>query len=222
MAVRKKTGSVFALGMRLQRLAPSGAPLVGAGNAYVTDNLVKIDYSVVMREGQEKERLNGSGKACLYYAAPATVKGLTIDALELCYPDPELQEFLGGGDVLVDADDDVVGYAAPEVGSVITPNGIAIEAWSNRVDDEEVDGEFPFMHWLFPREKLITNGSSSISSDPMAMAYSGTGQQNAAYGRGGFGDWEYESSRVYQYIYEEEMPDLSLNGLLAIPAPAAP
>jgi hypothetical protein len=218
MTTRTKTGSVFALGIRLTRLAPSGAPLVGPDNAYVTDNLVKLDYTLNYRDRQEKERLNGQGKACLYYAAPATVKDLSIDSLELCYPDAELNEFLAGGDVLVDADTDTIGYAAPEVGTDPVPNGIAIEAWSSAVGDDEIDSAFPFIHWLFPREKLRPNGSSSISADPLAQAFSGSGSQNSAYGNGGFNDWIYESSRVYQWIRAATMPDLTLNGYIAVPA----
>src|SRR4051794_14460712 len=104
MAVRRKTGSVFALGMRAVLLSPTGAPLVGPSNLYATDNLVKLDFTMAYRDGDEKSRQNGAGRNCMFYQAPSTVQGLTIDSLELCYPDPELQQFLGGGDVLVDDD----------------------------------------------------------------------------------------------------------------------
>lgn len=219
MATRTKTGSVFALGMRVVRLGPTGAALVGADNAYVTDNLVKLDFTMNYREGEEKERLNGAGRACLYYKAPDTVRGLTIDALELCYPDPELEEFLNSGTVLVDADGDALGYAAPEVGSVVSGNGVAIELWSSAVHDDGVDDAFPYVRWLLPREKLRETGTRSIGGDPVAVSYEGTGQQNPNYGTGAFDDWEYESSRVFQWIRVATMPDLSTNGLVAVPAP---
>ncbi len=219
MATRTKAGSVFALGMRVVRLDRTGAPLVGADNAYVTDNLVKLDFTMNYREGQEVERTNGAGRACMYYKAPDTVRGLTIDALELCYPDPELEEFLSAGDVLVDADGDAVGYAAPSVGTDVAGYGVALELYSSAVLDEGVDDAFPYIKWLLPREKLRETGTRSIGPDPVALSYEGAGQQNANYGSGPWTDWEYESSRVFQWYRVADMPDLSANGLVAVPAP---
>jgi len=219
VATRTKAGSVFALGARFVRLQRNGAPLVGADNAYVTDNLVKLDFTMLYREGQEVERINGAGRACMYYKAPDTVRGLTVDALELCYPDPELEEFLQAGDVLVDDDGDAVGYAAPAVGTDVSGFGVGIELWSSAVLDEGVDDEFPYVKWLLPREKLRETGTRSIGSDPVAVSYEGTGQQNPNYGSGPFGDWTYESSRVFQWYRVPTMPDLSVNGLVPVAAP---
>jgi hypothetical protein len=218
--VPQKSGSVFALGMRVVRLAPNGAPLVGADNAYETDNLVRLDFTMNYREGEEKERVNGAGRACLYYKAPDTVRGLTIDALELCYQEPELEEFLNAGDVLVNGEGDAIGYAAPEVGSVVSGNGVGIELWSSAITDDGVADEYPYIRWLLPREKLRETGTRSIGGDPLAISYEGTGQQNPNYGNGPMNDWTYESSRVFQWYYVDAMPTLA-NGLVAVP-PAAP
>lgn len=220
MATRTKTGSVFALGGRFVRLDRSGAPLVGADNAYVTDNLVRLDFTMNYREGEEKERTNGSGRACLYYKAPDTVRGLTINTLELCYPDPELEEFLSAGDVLVDADGDAVGYAAPEVGSDPSGHGIAVELWSSAITDDGVADDDPYIKWLLPRIKVRETGTRSVGPDPMALTYEGTGRQNPNYGTGAFADWTYESSRVFQWYRVPTMPDLSTNGLVPVAAPA--
>jgi hypothetical protein len=214
--VPQKSGSVFALGMRVVRLAQNGAPLVGADNAYETDNLVRVDFTMQYREGEEKERVNGAGRACLYYKAPDTVRGLTVDAVELCYPEPELEEFLSAGDVLVNAQSEAIGYAAPEVGTVVGGNGVALELWSSAITDDGVADEYPYMKWLLPREKLRETGTRSIGADPLAVSYEGTGQQNPNYGSGPFDDWLYESSRVFQWYYVATMPTLA-NGLVAVP-----
>ncbi len=220
MTVRTKTGSVYALGMRVCRLDRTGAPIVGAGNAYVTDNLVRLDFTMNYREGEEKERTNGTGRACLYYKAPDTVRGLTINTLELCYPDPELEEFLSSGDVLVDAAGDTMGYAAPQIGTDVAGTGVGIELWSSAIHDDGIDDAFPYMRWLFPREKLRETGTRSVGPDPIALTYEGNGQQNPNYGNGPFNDWTHESSRVFQWIRTATIPDLSVNGLVAVP-PAA-
>lgn len=213
----RKAGSVFATGMRVTRLDATGAPLVGEDNAYVTDNLVKLDYTVEYRDGTEVERLNGAAKACLYYSSPPTVKRLVVDSLELCYPDPELEELLGGGDVLLDVDGRPIGYAAPEVGSDPVPNGVSIELWSSAVADDGVDPELPYLWWVFPREFLKPSGRS-LSAEPMAAAFEGQGNQNSGWGNGPFNDWTHESGRVYQWVRSATMPDLSTNGYIAVPA----
>jgi hypothetical protein len=219
MTIRRKTGSVYALGMRVVRLGQTGAPLVGEGNAYETDNLVKLDFTMNYREGETKERLNGAGRACLFYEAPPTVRNITIDSLELCNNDAELEQLLGGGDVLVDDDDDPIGYAAPEVGSDPSGFGLALELWSAAMHDEGYDDTFPYERWLFPREALRAAGTRTIGSDPMAVGFEGTGKQNPNYGNGAFNDWPYTSSRVFQHYRVATIPDLT-GGLVAVPADA--
>lgn len=213
----RKSGSVFALGGRFTRIASNGAPVVGPDNAYVSDNLVKLDYTLEYRDGTEVERLNGQGKACLYYSSPPTVKRLVIDSLELCYPDPELEEMLGGGDVLLDEDGRPIGHAAPEVGSDPVPNGIGVELWSSAITDDGVDDELPYIWWTLPRLYLKPSGVS-ISADPMAAAFEGQGNQNPNWGNGPLNDWEWESGRVVQRVRQATMPDLSANGFIAVPA----
>jgi hypothetical protein len=213
----RKSGSVFALGGRYTRLAANGAPVVGPDNAYVSDNLVKLDYTIEYRDGIEVERLNGQGKACLYYSSSPTVKRLVIDSLELCYPDPELEELLGGGDVLLDDDGRPIGHAAPEVGSDPVPNGVGIELWSSAITDDGIEDELPYVWWTFPREYLKPSGVS-ISADPMAAAFEGQGNQNPNWGNGPFNDWDWESGRVVQRVRSATMPNLAANGFVAVPA----
>lgn len=213
----RKAGSVFALGMRVAILGPTGAPQRGPVSAYVTDNLVKIDFSVEYRDGVEVERLNGAAKACLYYSSHPTIKRLSMDGLELCYPDAELEQLLGGGDTLLDTEGRVVGYAAPEVGSDPVPNGVSIEAWSSAVADDGVVEDLPYIRWVFPRE-FLKSDKGTISSDAFASAFLGLGNQNPNWGSGPFNDWDHESGRVYQWTREAAMPDLSANGFITVPA----
>jgi hypothetical protein len=214
----RKAGSVYALGMRVTRLAPlTGAPLVGPENCYVTDNLVKLDFTVEYRDGTEVERLNGQGRACLYHATPKTVKRLVVDSLELCYPDEELEELLGGGDVLLDEDGRPIGHAVPEVGADPVPNGVGIELWSSSITDDGVDDELPYRWWTLPRLFLSPTGVS-VSAEPMAAAFEGHGNQNGGWGNGPFNDWQWESGRVLQRVRVPTMPNLSANGFVTVPA----
>jgi hypothetical protein len=213
----RKAGSVFALGMRVTLLGADGTPQTGASACYATDNLVKLDFSVEYRDGVEVERLNGAAKACLYYASNPTIKRLTVGGLELCYPDPELEQLLGGGDVLLDTGGRPVGYAAAEVGSDPVPNGVGIELWSSAIADDGIVDDLPYIQWIFPREYLKPS-DRSVSSDAFVAAFEGQGNQNPNWGSGPFNDWNHESGRVYQWARVAAMPDLSANGWVTVPA----
>ncbi len=96
-------GSVFAIGTRFTRLDSIGAPLVGAGNAYVTRALVTAGIGLEYQDGQEVTQNNGSGQICVSYRAPDTLLRGTISDLKFCSPDPNVLQFLIGGTVITRA-----------------------------------------------------------------------------------------------------------------------
>jgi hypothetical protein len=93
-------GSLFALGTRLTKLDTVGAPLVGANNCYVTDALVTVGIGLEYEDGNEIIQRNGSGRICLTFRAPDTLKRGTIADLSVCSPDPNVLEFAMGGNVI--------------------------------------------------------------------------------------------------------------------------
>lgn len=197
-------GSLFALGMRFTRLAANGAPLVGDDNAYETDSLVQMQFGLEYEEGEEIIQRNGSGVICLTYKAPDSLKRATISGLQFCTPDPNVLEFLIGGEVIEDEDGNQIGYRAPEVGSEPTPNGISIELWTRAI----INGAFTgYYRWVFPRVFVRPSGEWTASgSDAMVPEFEGFGTQNANWGDGPVNDWLYGSDRVWQYVQTDEMP----------------
>lgn len=93
-------GSLFALGVRMTLLGPTGAPLVGANNGYKTDSLITIGVGLEYEEGEEVVQKSGSGAICLAYRAPDTVKRGTIEEFQVCTPDPNVLRFTQGGNVI--------------------------------------------------------------------------------------------------------------------------
>lgn len=93
-------GSLFALGVRLTKLDALGAPLVGANNCYVTDSLVNVSIGLEYEDGTEIVQKSGSGRVCLTYKAPDTLKRGTISDFQVCSPDPNVLEFAIGGNVI--------------------------------------------------------------------------------------------------------------------------
>lgn len=197
-------GSLFALGIRLTKLAANGAPLVGADNAYQSDALVQMQFGLEYEEGEEIIQRNGAGRICLTYKAPDSLKRATITGLQFCTPDPMVLQFLIGGEIIEDGSGNQIGYRAPEVGSEPTPDGVSIELWTRAIIDGAFSGYF---RWVFPRVFLRPSGDWTASgSDPMVPEFEGFGTQNSNWGDGPTNDWDYESDRVWQYVQTADMP----------------
>jgi len=223
-------GSLFALGMRFTKLAANGAPLVGADNAYQTDALVQMQFGLEYEEGDEIIQRNGAGRICLTYKAPDSLKRATISGLQFCTPDPNVLEFLIGGEVIEDGSGNPIGYRAPEVGSEPTPDGVSIELWTRAIIDGAYSGYF---RWVFPRVFVRPSGDWTASgSDPLVPEFEGFGTQNANWGDGPTNDWDYQSDRVWQYVQTADFPidgaefvtvapELTVTSLAVTPATAS-
>jgi hypothetical protein len=73
---------------------------VGAQSSYVSDALVAVSIGLEYEEGTEIIQKSGSGRVCLTYRAPDTLKRGTISDFQVCTPDPNVLEFAIGGDVI--------------------------------------------------------------------------------------------------------------------------
>lgn len=93
-------GSVYAIGARFTRLDATGAPLAGAGNAYVTNALITAGIGLEYQDGEEITQNNGSGQVCVSYRAPDSLLRGTISDLQFCSPDPHILNFLIGGTLI--------------------------------------------------------------------------------------------------------------------------
>jgi hypothetical protein len=308
-------GSLFALGMRFTKIDVLGVPIVGANTCYVTDSLITVGIGLEYEEGNEIVQKSGSGRVCLTYRAPDTLKRGTIGDLQFCAPDPNVLEFTMGGNVITSGGGAVsevqtvtitgvptggdftltfngqttgdiafdaaaaavelaiealsnvgagnatvtgsaggpytvtfgaalgnvpqmtadgsgltggsapavvvatttpgnnltdIGYAAPEVGSEATPNGIGIEMWTRAIDDGSFASQLPFFHWVLPRAKVRPSDNWTLSGeDPLLPGFEGWAEQNQNFGSGPVDDWPYQSDRVWQFARVASMPDLT-------------
>ncbi|HEV7873727.1 MAG TPA: hypothetical protein VGO82_06290 [Enterovirga sp.] len=213
-------GTLFALGIRVTKLGPNGAPLVGAGNAYVSDALVKTEIGLEYEDAKQVTQLNGTGVACVNYQAPYTLKRGSIKGLQICTPDPNLTQFLIGGEVIVDAATPAnqIGYRAPQTGVEEVPDGVSLEFWSRAVIGSALANTLPFFHWILPRAYLVPAGSWVLGgTEAMIPEFDGYSVQNAGWGTGPEDDFDYPSDRVWQYVREATLPDLDA-GLVPVVA----
>jgi hypothetical protein len=204
-------GTLFALGMRATKLDASGLPSVGLKNAYVSDSLVKIEIGLEYEDAKQVTQLNGTGVACVNYQAPYTLKRGSIAGLQICQPDPNLVEFLIGGETIVDASTPPaeIGYRAPATGVEETPYGVSLEFWSRALIGSAIAQNLPYFHWVIPRAFLIPSGSWSISgTEAMLPEFDGYSIQNPAWGTGPNDDFTYPSDRVWQYVREAALPTM--------------
>jgi hypothetical protein len=93
-------GSIFALGARITKLDAAGAPLVGASNAYVTEALISANIGNTYSEPDAITLTNGQGQTCVHYQPSAVLLGGTLEEFRFCQPDPNILQFLAGGEVL--------------------------------------------------------------------------------------------------------------------------
>lgn len=221
-------GSLFGLGMRVTRLGPTGAPLPGVNNSYVTDALVKVDIGLEYEESDEVIQRKGDGRICVSYKAPDSLKRGTIEELQVCTPDPNLLPFIIGGDVIEDADDPAgaraIGYKAPEVGVDPTPNGVGIEVWTRAIIGGSYAATLPYFHWIIPRAFLKTASGMTVSGeDAMVPEFEGFSTQSGGWGTGPDDLLDNDvlvADRVWQYLRVPELPDLD-PAFVEIAAPIA-
>lgn len=199
-------GSLFALGMRVTKLNEDGSPMEGPENSYKTDALVQAQLGLEYEDGEEIIQRNGAGQICLTYKAPDSLKRGTITGLQVCTPDPNVLAFVTGGNVL-ERNGDQVGYQAPQVGTDPNPNGFSLELWTRAIIDGAYAGYF---WWVVPRAFVRPSGEWALSGeDPLVPEFEGFCTQNPNWLDGPQNDWDFDSSRVWQYVQIASLPDLS-------------
>jgi len=211
--------SLYAVRMRVARLAADGSPLPGPDNLLVTDSLVRVDYEPVFNETDAITKPNGRGSLCLNVPAKKTLTGVTL-TVEVCEDDPPLHELLGGGNVLTDgAGAAIVGYQLPKSDDP-EGNGVSIEVWTENWSGDQRSGSKPWLWYPFPRCTLAQT-PRSLSAEPDEKSFEGTGGQNAAWGNGPGNDWRWDSGAAAQWVETATPPPAVTNGYAATPAHVA-
>lgn len=111
-----------------------------------------------------------------------------------------------------------IGYAAPEVGSAPTPNGIGLEFWTAAVSDGTIVSDYPYLQWVLPLVKLQPSDAwTAEGENPLLPGFEGFSYQNQNWNGGPDGTWPYISDRVWQFARVQTLPDLS-PGFVEVPA----
>lgn len=200
-----KARSVNGVALRVSRLDSDGFILPGSNTVYTQKAFMSFQFTPEMEEGEEITEKNADGSICYSSQERSTLKRVTL-SLSVCSPDPELEELLLGGTIFKTGDE-VVGYAAPEAGTVANPDGIAIEAWSRAMNasGKPIAGS-GFYHWVFPYGAFAPAGDRVMENGLMANEYEGWAVGNENFGTGPDGSWTFSSTAPYQYARAATAP----------------
>lgn len=219
--------SITASTIRVTRLTPAGAPMVGEKNAYVTKAFISVSMTPEYEDGDEFTQKNAAGGVCVSYRTADTLKRVTLE-VALCNPDPEFTEIISGGILLQDtaggsgAEARSIGWLAPEIGVDALPNGVALEVWSGAVVGGRPAAVDPYWHWLFPYANMRQGGDRVIENGILATSFEGWAVGNAAFGKGGSSattPWKWQSDRAYGFARTSTIP--TLQGFNPVVAPTA-
>jgi len=197
--------SVGGFAIRLTRLDASGNLVTGPSASYVTKKFVSLGYTPEYEDGEEFTTKAADGTVCASWKTASTLKRVTI-SIALCDPDPEFSEMIAGGSLLTQGGKSI-GWKMPLVGVDATPNGVAIEVWSQAISGGRATGTNPYWHFVFPYAQMQYTGERAIQNDMMATSFEGW-----AVGNPGFGDgpaapvWPFASDAPAQMARTATLP----------------
>lgn len=207
--------SIQAVALRITKLGATGAPLVGASNAFVTSQFTRVSFTPEYEVGDEISEKGADGSVCVYYKMPDTLKKVNIE-VAICKPQPEIYEMLADGSLLLRTTE-VVGWASPLTGEEPNVDGLGVEVWSRAIVDGRPAAVNPFIRWVFPFSKMKMDGERALENGSMAHAFSGQSLGNTNFGDGPVGDWEFPTASPMQFAREATAPT-GVNAYVAVVA----
>jgi hypothetical protein len=139
---------------------------------------ITVTFSPQFEEGDEITEKAADGSVCVSFKVDDSFTRVDL-SLSLCDVDPEVTALLAGGSVILDEDDNVVGYSAPLAGSKVG-NPVAVEVWSQAIVAGKPASDAPYWHWVFPYVKVRYEGDREIGNSRLANEFTGQGVGNSA------------------------------------------
>lgn len=144
-----------ACAFRATVLNPDGSVADGPNNSYVTDQLMKIGWSMQIEAGNEVVRRNACGCLIARKKQRDVLKGIDL-ALDLASLEPALVAILTGAAMIVD--DSIIpvpiGFSWPNAFGECDPNAqqppIAIEFWQKAWNGPGQATDLPWVRHVYP------------------------------------------------------------------------
>ena len=111
-----------------------------------------------------------------------------------------------------------VGYQAPALGIVGNPNGFSFEFWSKAIVNGVQATYLPYYRWAIPLCRNFTQQQRDATDAGMQNVYKGQAFENPNWGTGPFGDWQWDSSKVFQRGRASALTLPATTGFASVPA----
>ena len=198
--------SVFACRLRVTQLHDDGTLDPGTDNQYVTDALISIGVSPVVREGDEITLKNGCGDVCVEAVGDTEVSRYNL-AMQLCQLDAELIYLLGGGYLLTKGGI-TVGYAERRIGDAHPK--VCVEAWSHartRSQQATHSSGSGLLYWrhVWPYVEW-TPGDHSIENGALVVTMNGRAYENPNMGAGPDAEWPAVITSAQAKFLDDNIP----------------
>lgn len=199
---------IQACGMRIADLDTDGVPLPGSDNLLGSGALVKVTITPVYVDGTDIVDKNGCGEMCVNFKGEPSFRRGDV-SIEICTHDPYVMAKLSSSETISYTEPGhglAVGSAAPPIGP-ITSNGISLELWRKRVDDGDLDLDFPYAWWALPKLVNLRPGPSEASDGNPHPTFTAEAIENPNWFDGPLNDWPATSDRAWQWIPTRTLPD---------------
>lgn len=174
--------------VRVTRLASDGSVHPAADNSYVVQDVIQLQYTPNVREGEEREMIGGCGGCVIASKTDEdTLRRFDLE-LQAGRLEPGLVEMMAGGTV-VEATEGAIGFLLGEKRACgVAQERVAFEAWSKRwTEDDEQDPDLPWWHWIWPSVAWVP-GQNTLQADFGAFTLTGKSRVNSSWGTGPYGD----------------------------------
>ncbi len=128
MARSKNTSLVRGRRIRATRVNAAGQPVIGDGNAVVTQGLITISYTTNTEEGEAIAVPDFTGAVCINDPAVPTFNGHSVE-IEFCKVDFALVGLLTGQEIILDASGAIIGISESTNVNLQAVN-FALELWT--------------------------------------------------------------------------------------------
>lgn len=214
-------GSIRACMMRVASLAADGSTPSGPGHMYVTDSLVELVLEPEVQEGDSIEARNACGDFAIDFKDDDRIRWWNA-TLKLIEPNAGLSALMASGfTALTNGGGDTIGGKFPALGKLTPSNGVSIELWSIRLDDDgqTKDGTYGYYQWALPRTRGWRPTTRTFGNAALENEFVGRVFMNDGWGNGPVNDWGVVDTTETPILYQvvNSIPS-ALCGVQATPA----
>lgn len=168
--------------VRITRTDGCGAPVEGAGNAFVDDCWASVVMKPNTDAGTDIDFKGMSGRSCGFKRACPTFKGFDLEG-SFFTASPEMVELLTGNAPVDDWDGNPVGW---DDCSIPCNSGFALELWQNIIG-EECDENNPdglWFYWLLPWVQNGILGDITVGNEGVTFTLTANTRASGAWSLG--------------------------------------